>query len=179
MSEFPPYFVLAATKALYARFLRWLMGSDINHAMIVYQDDRWGGYWAVEVDDHGVRLVPLDRIKGKYSRLDFYRCSKGDFGDAFRAMKDKVGAKYDWKALLVNIGRLLVLKMFGATFSNPMHSLSKYMCSEFVAEYLQEANVSGAGEKLAPSLTSPEHLRLFFENHRDIEWVPEMNRSGE
>lgn len=169
MSESPPYFVLAATDALYARFLRWLMHANVNHAMLVYQDERWGGYWAVEIDECGVRVVPLERIKARYLRLDFYRCSKGDFKAAFQEMRKAVGARYDWKALLINIVRLLVRRVFGRTFGKQMHRLSRYMCSEFVADYLIHAGVRGAEVAFIPSLTSPADLQRFFENHRDIE----------
>ena len=164
------YLVLAATNALYARFLRWLMGSNVNHAMIVYMDRTWGDWWAVEVDERGVRLAPLYTLRERYLRYEFYRCDDAEYSLAFPAMRNEVGSKYDWLALGINVLRYIVWRISGKRWLSPLHSLSRMMCTEFMVHFMQKAGIDGADE-LTPSLTSPVALQDFFNMHSDIHRV--------
>lgn len=158
----PVYVVLAATNVFYARILRWLMNSRYNHAMLVFFDELWESWWAVEVDERGVRLAPLETLKNRYGAYVVY-VPEGNMYCGLRGMLPYVGRKYDWKALFNGVWLYFRRKFTGRTDIEKFESVSRYMCSEFVTEFLQKAGVKGT-EELVPSLVSPAMLQEHFES---------------
>ena len=158
----PVYVVLAATDLFYAKVLRWLMGSKYNHAMLVFFDELWEAWWAVEVDERGVRLAPLDSLKKRSGEYVVY-VPEGNMYCGMRAMLPYIGKKYDWKALLNGLWLYFRRKFTGRTDLEKFESVSRYMCSEFVTEFLQKADVKGTANHV-PSLTSPAMLQEHFES---------------
>lgn len=159
-----------AGRPWWSRILRRVMRCEINHVMTLYSGELWGGWWAVQVDEMGVRLVPaLRALSGCVKILCYeYRAS---LMPGLLSMRDYIGQRYDWRGLAWGVIRILLQRIFGNGVHRAWHSYNRMFCSEFVATMLQRAKVPGA-ETWDPSSIPPSYLLNFVQagEFTKIEW---------
>jgi len=162
--------VLVATKDLNGRIVRWASNSAVNHAMLVYEDTLWTGFWSAEaLLKKGVAKLPFDPDDPRYSKLEFY-VYHGDASIGLPGLRHVIGADYDYKGALVGTLRLIFRKLFGTVSDASIHDHKKFFCFELVIRYLQNLRTVGA-DKLVPENTSPAILREWLINHEDFQRV--------
>ena len=162
--------VLVATKDFKGKIVRWASGSEINHAMLVYEDPLWTGFWSAEaLLKKGVVRPPFDPDNPRYLRTEFF-VYRGDSAIGLRNLRDIMLSDYDHTGAIMGVVRLIFRKLFG-TFSNAsIHSSDKYFCFEFVIYYLRNLKAEGA-DRLIPENTSPAILREWLMEHKDFQKV--------
>ena len=160
------YIILARRKKFYAKLICKLLNSTVMHAFIIYKDDFWNIWMALEIDEQGTRICTFDSIKNNYDYLEYYKCPSCCF-HLLPTIKKHLNKKYDYLKLIINIGRLIIDKLFKKKISNKFDRTSKFICTEFVAFFLKKIGIIGAQE-LIPSLTSPKSLQKFLQNNNQF-----------
>lgn len=162
--------VLAATKDFKGKVVRWASNSNINHAMLVYEDELWAGYWSAEaLLKQGVVRPPFDPDDPRYLRLECY-VYDGDPSVGLPDLRWMVGAGYDYKGAIFGTLRLIFRKLFGTDSDISIHDHKKFFCFEFIIHYLHNLKATGS-EKLIPENTSPAILREWLIKHEDFHRV--------
>jgi len=168
-TETQVYWVLARGKQWYAPLLRWALKFEYNHVFVAYYDIFWKSWWGIQVDNRGVRLVPISFFLKNFSKFKAYEYIE-PFDDSFARSRELIGNKYDWLALGVNILRLLLWRLTGKRWTRVSQTPRKQLCTEFMARHLQNSGVFGA-DILCPEITSPEMLYDFFEKNKHFREV--------
>jgi len=125
---------LTAGRGIFARAIRFLTKSDVNHAFIAYKSDDWGGWWAVQIDERGVVKIPVEQIKHKY--IECYDMGMS-LKPAFKMDRSLYGERYDWLGILGFLFKLVVWRSLGKVIGNPLHRKGELFCSEYVTAFLQ------------------------------------------
>lgn len=156
--------VLVATNNAQGKIVRWASDSKVNHAMIVYEDLLWSGFWKAEaVVPEGVVKLPFDPDDPEYTRVEFYIYG-GDLSAGLQDGKWMVGADYDYVGAIFGTVRLIFRRIFGTHSDMSIHDHEALFCFEFVINILQGAGVLGAS-KLSPENTSPAAFRKWLMEH--------------
>jgi hypothetical protein len=167
------FICFSASDTWYGRMIRYLTQSDFNHVFLSYKSDMWGGWWATQVDDDGVRLLPLEKVVGKKKMpVECYETVSSDVFDGLVSVRDYIGSRYDWRGIFGFLVKLIVWRLFGKRILNPFHDRAKMFCSEFVMLILQKANIGNTMNYDASS-ASPEDVRKFLTHS------PIFKRKGE
>jgi len=164
-------FCVTGSNAWYGKLLQWAMRTNVNHSFILYESKEWGGWWAVEINEHGVRKLPVEKLD-RINYIECYEC-KNDLWPALRTITDFVGAKYDWRGLLWGLFKLIVFRLFGKTILKPVHRHHRLFCSEGVGRVMKAGKLPGAGdveglgpipdtEKWKPPEVSPLYLQVYW-----------------
>jgi len=153
----------STSNKLYAKILRKLMDSHIHHTFLFVRFPSLG-FMALEIDQYGIRFVPVHKTNGYAKHLEVFSC-KYDLNIGLITMKDYIGRKYDWKGVISGAWRLFLRKYFKYETKNGVHSRNRMFCSEFVASILKESEVDGTS-KWKPSEMSPKMLYDFVNNHK-------------
>lgn len=162
--------VLVATNDFTGRLVRWASNSKINHAMLVYEDPLWTGYWKAEaLFKQGVVRPPFDPDDPRYSKLEFY-VYRGDPSAGLPDLRWTMGAEYDYKGAISGTIRLIARKITGKLSDVSMHDHEKLFCFELVIHFLHNLGAAGA-ESLVPENTSPAILREWLMEHEDFQKV--------
>jgi len=151
---------------LYAKILRKLMNSPIHHTFLFVNLDRLN-WMALEIDDRGIRFVPVSKIQGYAKHLKVYECTSTDLVEGLVFMRNYIGKKYDYLGLISGAFRLFLRKYFNYVSSNNEHNPNKMFCSEFVASVIQYSEVEDSDHWI-PSNMSPKDLYDFVRNHKDF-----------
>lgn len=147
---------LAASHTWYGKLIRKLTQSKYNHAYIIYTSYLFGGWWAVEIAEDGIQLLPLEKVKKKYYENDCFEYAYNlDLG--LQRTRLMVGKKYDWLGVLGFGVKILVKKLFRRNVENAFEDNRRLFCSEYVASVLKYAGAFGF-EKTDPSQMSPDDI---------------------
>jgi hypothetical protein len=145
---------LSASDNLVGRIIRALTGSSVNHAFILYESDLWGGWWAAQIDERGVRKLPAKVVLPTYEKVYLYRYMGKSLAVGLKACRYMVGWKYDWLGILGFICKLVVWRLIGRRIFNPLHGRNREFCSEFVSNVLKKTPVPSF-ENQDPASLSP------------------------
>jgi len=160
--------VLVATNDFTGRLVRWADNSKINHAMLVYEDELWTGFWKAEaLFKEGVVRPPFDPDDPRYERMEFF-VYRGDPSVGLPKLRWTIGADYDYKGAVLGTIRLIIRKITGKMSDASIHDHKKLFCFEFVINYLHNLRAAGA-ERLIPENTSPAMLREWLIEHEDFQ----------
>jgi hypothetical protein len=122
----------------------------------------WGGWWAAQIDERGVRKIPFNQLKYTYlEKYELADTTKTSLALGVRAMRNHIGDSYDWLGLLWGLFKLTVKRLTGWNIRGVVHSDERLFCSEFVASVLQRAGIHGT-EKWTPESVSPAMIRRFL-----------------
>lgn len=154
-----------------SRLIRWVTKSPWSHVWIEYKSMTWGGHWMViHSASDGVVIEPRERVYGRYPKRKMYEC-EADLTDGLVAIRDHLGAGYDYPAVIWN-GLLLVLYTFlRIEWLNQivLKNGSRFSCSELVATALKAARVKGT-EEFEPELMPPILVDQFCASSEQF-WV--------
>ena len=145
---------LTASNKFYAKLIRKITGSNVNHAFIAYKSKEWGGWWAVQTDNRGVVKIPAESVE--FNHIECYSFEDRDLSSAMKKMRYVYGEKYDWLGIFGFLIKLLVWRLSGRAIANPLHRKGELFCSEYVTNFLQQ--VDGMNERfihLDPSSVAP------------------------
>lgn len=151
---------VAASETIFGSVIRSLTQSPVNHSFVLYESTLWGGWWATQVDEHGVQKLPAMHLCARYETLELYECVV-DLVPGLRRCRSMIGAGYDFLGIIGFLFKLLVWRLLGRRILNPFHRNNREFCSEFVANVLKSANVPGF-EAVDPPSLSPGDLRNIF-----------------
>jgi hypothetical protein len=132
---------VSASNNLVGRIIRFLTDSSVNHAFILYESRLWGGWWAAQIDEYGVRKLPAKVVIPTYKRVDLYRYAGKTLSPGLQACRYMVGWKYDWLGIVGFIFKLVIWRLLGKRIFNPLHGRHREFCSEFVSNVLKKAEV--------------------------------------
>lgn len=162
--------VLIATKDTRGRIIRWASDSKINHAMLIYEDKLWSGFWSAEATPkHGVARLPFNPGDSNYLKIECF-VFDGDSVRGLRDLRHMIGADYDYTGALIGTLRLVFRKLLGTKSNVSIHDHDKFFCFEFVIRFLQGIMAEGA-EALVPENTSPAILRAWLMEHKDFRQI--------
>jgi len=170
--------VLVATKDLNGRIIRWASDSKVNHAMLIYEDRLWSGFWNAEATPkNGVARLPFRPDNPRYLRLECF-VYNGDAIKGFQDLRDKIGAGYDYVGATIGTLRLIFRKLLGTKTNVSIHDHDRFFCFELVIQFLQGIAAKGA-ERLVPENTSPAILRRWLMEHEDFRQISVERFMGE
>lgn len=152
---------VSASNNLLGRIIRFLTDSSVNHAFIMYESRLWGGWWAAQIDERGVRKLPAKVVLPTYEKVFLYRYvvagplqGASALSAGLQACRYMVGWKYDWLGIVGFIFKLMIWRLLGRRVFNPLHGRNREFCSEFVANVLKKAQVPNFS-KVDPASISP------------------------
>lgn len=154
---------LAGTTDWYAKIIQKALDQPINHALILYQDPVWGGIFAAEINAEGLSLIPFEIANKRFDFIEIWECSI-DLLPGLTSTRLMIGSKYDWLGMLAGLFRILWWKVSGQIIEQPVHSVDRVFCSEYVSQVIKSAKVP-MSEDLIPVDTSPGHLREWMEQN--------------
>jgi hypothetical protein len=133
-------------------FTGWLIrkatGGRWNHAWIGYTDPIWGGQWVTHAISEGVSVQRAELVKESYDESVCFQVIGGiDVAQGMRETRDYVNKPYDFRAVILNGLLLLLYRLTGVEWFNPIIDHNKASCSEFVALILQRANFTAVQGK--------------------------------
>ena len=138
-------------------FTGWLirktMGGRWNHVWIGYTDPIWGGQWVTHAISGGVTIQRAELLQENYDRSECFQVLGLDMRQAMKETRNYVNKPYDFRSVIFNGLLLLLYRMTGVEWFNPIIDHSKASCSEFVTLILQRANfkdVQGKEAELWP-----------------------------
>jgi hypothetical protein len=147
------------TKNPLSRFIRWVTRSQYSHCFLIVEGAFFGVDMALEADQYGFRLVPLEQF-AKQHDVRLVVTPRAPLDEGVRQAAGWLGESYDFTGLFgmafVLFGRWLHRK-----WKNPLRAAHAMFCSEAIVYVLQAANYPGAAE-LDPSGTDPEALAEFL-----------------
>lgn len=158
--------VLARSKGLLGKLIRWFTKSEVNHAYIIFYSAEWNDFMAIEIDERGIVIVPAFKEEHKYCYSEEYELKNADKDKIITALvaeRGLIGAKYDWLGLISFGFRMLVWRLTGTKdFMHPVHSKTRLFCSEYVANVINDI----VDEKpfSDPANVSPADLREWLIN---------------
>jgi len=158
--------VLARSKSWYAPLIRAITDTWFNHAFIVYQDEGFEDWVALDVLKDGPEVLPIERAMKRYQRIECWEYD-GDLWEGVKKSKEDIGCGYDWLGLFTALFKLLLFKLLRIKLLRPVHWASKYMCFEWVLTIMKRAGVQG-GENLDPAVVPPAQFCDFLERHEDF-----------
>jgi len=126
-------------------FKSWLIqavtGGRWSHTWIGYTDREWGGQWVAHAIDKGVTIQRAELIKEHYDESECFQVLGGvDIDQGMRETRDYINRPYDFKAVMWNGLLLLLYRLTGVEWFNPIVEHNKVSCSEFVGLVLQRSN---------------------------------------
>jgi len=127
-----------AGSEFYSKAIRSLTHANVNHVLIAYKSQEWGGWWTVQTDQRGVVKVPAESLK--YDYIECYEFPVLDLKVAMRRVRDLVGDPYDWAGIAGFMVKLYMWRVFGRTIVNPLHKQGDLFCSEMVTTFLQRVD---------------------------------------
>jgi len=142
--------------------IRKAIGGYWNHTWIGYTDPVWGGKWVAHATKDGVVVQPAEELEKHYEvSVGFKIISDLEVLKAMRETRDYIGLPYDYRAVIINGLLLLLYKLTGVQWFDPVINQNKLSCSEFVALILQRANFLPVQERNA-ELYSPDGKKGLF-----------------
>jgi hypothetical protein len=157
------FICLSASRGLFSWIIRKLTKSKYNHAYILYTSYLFGGWWAVQIDQRGVRKLPASQVTKKYYLNTCYEY-EFNLDRGLQHTRSMVGAKYDWLGILGFFVKLLVKKIFKKEIGNLTQSKSRNFCSEYVASVLKYSNAFGF-QKCNPAEMDPDDIDDIISHH--------------
>ena len=134
-------------------FTGWLIrkatGGRYNHVWIGYDEPVWSGRWVTHAIDEGVIPQRAEMLLKKYDESVCFKVDGIDITDGMKKCRDYVNRKYDYKAVILNGLLLLLYRMTGVEWFNPIINQNRISCSEFIALVLQASNYKPVMGKLA------------------------------
>lgn len=168
---------LSRSKGFFQWAVRKLTGSKVNHAFILYRSNLWGGWWAVQVDDKGVRIVPSEYLESNSTSVVLYSYER-NIEHSLSDIRGEVGEDYDYAGILGFFIRIIAWKVAKKKIRNALHRKNELFCSELVAKFLRCASVKGATQ-LNPSTTSPQDILEFVQRDaggfKQVDWPEDPN----
>ncbi len=158
--------VLARSKSWYAPLITAITDTWFNHTFLVYEDERYHDWMALDILTDGPMLLPVDRAMKRYARIECWEYD-GDLWPGIGESGKDIGGGYDWLGLFASLLKLVLFKVFRLKFLNPIHWASKYMCFEWVLTILKRAGVEGS-ENLDPAIIPPAQFCNFLERHENF-----------
>jgi hypothetical protein len=165
---------LSAGNGVVGTLIRKLTQSEVNHAFLAYPDTEWGGWWAAQIDQRGVILVPAESVECK--TLVCYEYNR-DISYALPKTRQLIGSKYDFLGIFGFLCKLSVWRLFHKKILNPIQNKGELFCSEMVTTFLKAADISWA-QRLDPASTSPGDLYNFLENDSRFQTIPVPWKNG-
>ncbi len=161
----------------FARAIRWLTGSDVNHAFVAWESAELGGWVTIpQADERGCVAVAAESVE--YQRIECYDAPGLDLARGLPAMRRVLGLGYDWLGILGFLARLVLWRVLGRLIRNPWQRDDRFFCSEATVTFLAAAGVPWAradrGVLFAAS-THPAELRDVVRGDpafRRLEWLP-------
>jgi hypothetical protein len=150
---------MTASKGFFEGMIRKLTRSPYNHVMVLYKCPFWGGWWALQVDDHGVRPVPIENLTSKITRWKFFQYDK-DVLPQIPLAKPDMNHDYDYLGIFGFLLKLITFRLTGIQIRNFIHKKNEMFCSEFTSRFFRRIRVPGA-DTLDPPSTSPGDLVKF------------------
>lgn len=142
--------------------IRKAIGGFWNHAWLGYTDPVWGGQWVAHATKDGVVIQPAEELEKQYdSSAGFEVIGDLDILQAMKETRNYIGRSYDYRSVIINGLLLLLYRLTGVEWFNPIIDQSKISCSEFVSLILQRAKFSPAQEKNAELFPPDGELGLF------------------
>jgi hypothetical protein len=147
----------STSNQLISRAIRWFTKSETSHVFFIYYDEDFKGDFVFEATEPEVRIFPWPAFKKENTIVDvfipLYPLDKG-----FEAMGQRLGYHYNFWGLIgmiwVLIGRLL-----GYQWRNPLTSKKAEFCSEGVSYVLLWSNYPGFDG--IPDTKDPQQLLEF------------------
>lgn len=132
--------VLATSNKLYARFLRYLMGSRFHHAFIVVNISELGGWLAIDVDRNGPHMISTRKA---FEEITDFECiqAKENLFKGIAVCRDYMGSGYDHKGAWFGVFILCLKRLFGIKPKNTVQDPFKMYCIEYVASVLRYSDV--------------------------------------
>ena len=161
-----PNLLIAATasKGFFQWAIRKLTGSPYNHVMVLYECPFWKGWWAIQVDDHGVRPVPLEKAWKDVTGYVLFK-SAMELRDDLPTMRRDMDKDYDYAGIFGFFVKIMAWRVAKKRIRNVFHKKGDLFCSEFMAKFFRKAHVPEA-EELKPATTAPSDIVEFCtENH--------------
>lgn len=134
------------------RLTRWLTRSDVNHCFLLFESDLWGGWWAVNVDQNGIDILPAEKVVPQYSFVRYY-AYQFPLKEGLAKSRSYIGTSYDWFGVFHLGVKLFFWKFLRLKILDPIQDLSRLFCSEFVMKVLKDAKVVGSEDYLASEAT--------------------------
>lgn len=139
--EYPKVLVaLTTSNKLYARFLRYLMGSRFHHTLLFINLWELGGWVAVDIDKNGPHIIST---KKAFERITDFEClgAQENLFQGIAVCRDYMGNGYDKKGALFGILLLFLRRLFGLRVKHTVQDPLKMYCVEYVASVLRYSNV--------------------------------------
>lgn len=166
------YVAFTASKSFYARAIRFLTKSQVNHSLILFKDSNFGdNLFAIQVDRRGVVIVDGNPVLYKDKILtEIYKPKDTNalWDGMCRSMK-YIGSKYDWFGILGFLIKLVFMRVLRQNINNPIHRKGELFCSEYVATVLKRGKLKVNNKYFVPENTSPGNLRKEIIN--DPQWI--------
>jgi len=174
MATRPPVLLcLSRSRNWWAPLVCWLAQVPTNHAFVLYQDERWGGWWALQIGPLGTQLLPAKAVMDEQRRVEAYRYVGGDPWPAMRAVSRYVGEGYDWLGLGWGMVRLAWMRLTGNKL-RAWHWGRRAYCFEVLAAMLKHWQLLGGD----PADAQPREIRGLLRSRTQFreELVPEEYR---
>jgi len=139
--------------------IRWVTKSQYSHCFLIVEDAFFGVDMALEADQYGFRLVPLEQF-AKQHDIRLVVSPVVPIDDGVKKAATWLGESYDFTGLFGMVFVMLA-RCLGRKWRNPLRAAHTMFCSEAIVYVLQAANYPGAAE-LEPADTSPEDLAEFL-----------------
>lgn len=140
-------------------FIRWVTKSQYSHCFLIVEDAFFGVDMALEADQYGFRLVPLEQF-AKQHDIMLVVSPVAPIDEGVKKAATWLGESYDFTGLF-GMAFVLLGRWLGRKWRNPLRAAHAMFCSEAIVYVLRAANYPGAAD-LTPSDTSPEDLAEFL-----------------
>lgn len=153
---------LSGSDNWYAKIIQRMTQSPVNHAFVMFEDPTLRGWWAIQVDTKGVRILPAEYLKHNKTCLQAYSAA-GDVENAYLKVRHFIGKDYDYPGIAGFFIQIMAFRAAGKKIKNVLHRNDELFCSEFVAEFINAAWPDVRPFK-DPSVVSPGDLYDFLSN---------------
>ncbi len=137
MSTTPQIVVcVAASDSFVGKAIRFVTGSNVNHALIAFYSDKHESWQALQTDSRGLVQVPVSSLR--YSYTECYEFTDLNLLTALPHCEHLIGDEYDFLGILGFLLKILAWRLLGRRIFNPLHRKGELFCSEFVMQYLQK-----------------------------------------
>lgn len=151
----------STTDAWLSRFIRWVTGSKVSHAFLVYRDVDFERVMVMEAVGAGFRIVPLDKF-AKHNRIVGIVTPHHPIDEGLKTAVDWLGEGYDAGGIvgmaILLAARALRRRTRGAR--NFLANRRALFCSEAVARACRACAYPGFDRD--PETTTPQDLYAFF-----------------
>lgn len=143
----------STTNKLISRFIRWVTGSPVSHAFLIFNTPTFGRV-VMQAEAWAYEVRPWDLWQAENTLVAEFETIGPDLAPSITTLAPQyLGRKYDWKAaLLAGLWR-----WFGRWIRGRFNTPYRLMCSEATIRILQHAGYSTVAHFDA-EVTSPKRL---------------------